>query len=132
MYPYKCRPAIDEWRTLHKWRDIPKHGVTPLKNFGSAVDPEKALTIHVALKHVTQYNYDRLVSLSAQVLRLRPAPHSRTPSAGLSPLSTPPARDPLARMSNVAFRGSSGFQIRMSFYFGSNRRRTKPKPNTTS
>ncbi|SAI51271.1 Uncharacterized protein conserved in bacteria [Bordetella ansorpii] len=37
------------------------------------------MTIHVALKHVTQYRYDRLVSLSAQVLRLRPAPHCRTP-----------------------------------------------------
>ena len=37
------------------------------------------MTIHVALKHVTQYKYDRLVGLSAQVLRLRPAPHSRTP-----------------------------------------------------
>lgn len=37
------------------------------------------MTIHVALKHVTQYRYDRLVGLSAQVLRLRPAPHSRTP-----------------------------------------------------
>ncbi len=37
------------------------------------------MTIQVALKHVTQYKYDRLVSLSAQVLRLRPAAHSRTP-----------------------------------------------------
>lgn len=36
------------------------------------------MTIHVALKHVTQYRYDRLVGLSPQVLRLRPAPHCRT------------------------------------------------------
>jgi uncharacterized protein (DUF2126 family) len=48
------------------------------------------LTIHVALKHVTQYNYDRLVSLSAQVLRLRPAPHSRTPILSYS-LTVEPA-----------------------------------------
>src|SRR5215813_4257934 len=40
--------------------------------------------IRVVLHHKTVYNYDRLVTLSPQIVRLRPAPHSRTPVTSYS------------------------------------------------
>jgi uncharacterized protein (DUF2126 family)/transglutaminase-like putative cysteine protease len=37
------------------------------------------MSIHVAIRHTTVYKFDRRVILSPHVVRLRPAPHSRTP-----------------------------------------------------
>lgn len=37
------------------------------------------MAIKVAIKHSTKYEYDRLIKLWPQVIRLKPAPHTRTP-----------------------------------------------------
>src|SRR5271165_3866041 len=42
------------------------------------------MPIRVALHHKTTYRYDRRVKLSPQVVRLRPAPHCRTPITAYS------------------------------------------------
>ncbi len=47
------------------------------------------MSIHVALNHVTHYRYDRLVGLSPQIVRLRPAPHCRTRILSYSLTVTP-------------------------------------------
>jgi len=47
------------------------------------------MSIHVALRHRTAYRYDRPIALGPQTVRLRPAPHARTPILAYSLDVTP-------------------------------------------
>ncbi len=47
------------------------------------------MALHIALNHQTHYRYDRPVSLSPHIVRLRPAPHCRTPILSYSLRVTP-------------------------------------------
>jgi transglutaminase-like putative cysteine protease len=47
------------------------------------------VSIFVALHHVTRYSYDRPVDLGPHTVRLRPAPHTRTPILSYSLKVTP-------------------------------------------
>jgi uncharacterized protein (DUF2126 family)/transglutaminase-like putative cysteine protease len=49
------------------------------------------MSIQVALNHWTRYRYDKAVSVGPQVIRLRPAPHCRTPILSYSLHVTPAA-----------------------------------------
>src|SRR6478609_4372681 len=45
---------------------------------------EAGMSILVGLRHTTTYTYDRRIALGPQLVRLRPAPHCRTPIVSYS------------------------------------------------
>jgi uncharacterized protein (DUF2126 family) len=47
------------------------------------------MSIHIAIRHTTRYTFDRRVTLSPHVIRLRPAPYSRTPVLAYTMKVTP-------------------------------------------
>lgn len=47
------------------------------------------MSVRIALRHITRYKFDRPVNLSPHILRLRPAPHCRTPIRGYTLQITP-------------------------------------------
>ena len=47
------------------------------------------MALKVAISHKTKYKYDKRISLSPHIFRLRPAPHSRTPIEAYSLKITP-------------------------------------------
>src|SRR6266849_2064044 len=61
-------------------RELVRH----LSPYFTETRQEHPVAIRVALNHHTLYRYDRLVTLSPQTIRLRPAPHCRTPIVSYS------------------------------------------------
>ena len=47
------------------------------------------MALKVVISHKTHYKYDKYISLSPHIIRLRPAPHSRTPIESYSLNITP-------------------------------------------
>src|SRR4051812_1258092 len=66
-----------------------RHPDAVLRNLAPSQERGLTVAIRVALSHRTRYVYTRAVSMTPQVIRLRPAPHTRTPIHSYSLRITP-------------------------------------------
>ena len=87
--PPPCYPqSVSPWQTAST-----EYRATGASGTCSSVahTAQSTMAIHIALNHKSIYRYDRLVSLGPQTIRLRPAPHCRTPILSYS-LKVQPAK----------------------------------------
>jgi hypothetical protein len=93
------------------------------------------MSIQAAIYHLTHYKYDRPVVLGPQIIRLRPAPHSRTRVISHSLKVTPAnhfvnhQQDPYGNWMNARLQREIGYIIRMEPGVQS-REETSPGPSS--
>src|ERR1035438_7622717 len=77
--PTKSLPRTKNGPAFSRKTSRPRRSTRSSSNNNSGLASQGSMAIHVALHHQTRHRYDRRVSLGPHIIRLRPAPHCRTP-----------------------------------------------------